>query len=149
LIAILVLETRQSPLPASLPAGEAIVLPPTGGDQHLQIQAPGQEAVDLGSNWPDAWEATLEPGPYRVFVQSVDGKTAEYGVGINAGDPVESDLRPRPWTQAAPTGQGQTPQMGSVLGLAEESGARPIELLPWLLGAALLALALEAVLAWR
>lgn len=143
LMANLVELARQAPLPASFQTGQALPLPPAGAYQSIQITPPQRPAVALAAPWPPTWDDTLDPGLYRFRFTRSNGETAEFSAGAQAGSAVESDLRARAWPQAlaeagaAPGGAPGRPQ------------ARPLDLWPWLLGAALLLWLAEAALAWR
>ncbi|NMB89056.1 MAG: VWA domain-containing protein [Chloroflexi bacterium] len=142
-IANLVENARQNPEQAVIRTGDDLWLPAQDGrTQAIQVIAPGQEAANLVDDWPEQWTDTLEPGLYRVRITALDGSTSEVVTGILAGEEQESDLRRRDWTETA--------SQGSPAGLpAPQIQERRIDLLPWLLGTAILFLLGEAWLAWR
>lgn len=142
LIANLVETSRQAPLPPSLKTGDAAPLPAAGSYQSVRITPPGGTEVVLEQEWPEAWQQTLDPGLYRFRLIQVDGEAVDFASGVNAGDPQESDLRVRPWTTAVGN-------QGGASGTGTEGDEQPLDLRPWLLGAAILMLLVEATLAWR
>jgi hypothetical protein len=149
LMAKFALEANQSPLPGSIQAGEPLRLPPPGASQALQVVPPAGSPTGFQREWPSLWEETLDPGLYRVVLEGAGGQSNEYLVGVQAGDASESDLRPRSWTQAAQASETGAPAASPPAAVDPSAGKRPLDLLPWLMGAALLALLVEAVLAWR
>jgi hypothetical protein len=142
LIGNLVLGLRRASIPTQVEPGSPIPLPSPEEYLSLDVQTPAGEAETFRLDWPEAWETTLEPGLYRFELESRNGSTTAYISGVNAGDPGESDLRPREWIGAA--------QSSAALPLAGQQVNPPeLDLRPWLLGAAFLFLLLEAFLAWR
>jgi hypothetical protein len=142
LIANLVQFSRQSPLPAQVQTGEPIPLPAPGAYGSVDVLPPVEDAVGFSRDWPSEWEQTFTPGLYRFRFVENDGDRREYLTGANAGDPEESDLRPRSWVESAMAGV----EGPSNLRITEE---KHFDLWPWLLAAAVLALLAQAVLAWR
>lgn len=153
LIANIVQDLLRMPFSASFNTGEGVRLPALGGFDTLSISVPGEAPLEYRTVWPEVWEHTLEPGLYRFTWKSRAGDSLEYIAGVNAGDEIESDFRLRAWAEAAGTGipsiTGSSPGNSTPLGASSEQEHRPVDLLPWLLGAALLVLFLEATLAWR
>jgi len=134
--------SRSAPLPPRFNTGETLLLPPPGNYQSVQVTPPNQPAIVMNSPWPSEWSQTVEPGLYRFSFTRADGKIDELFAGANTGDEVESDIRPRAWTQEV---IGGIPVSGRDTVQEEQS----VDLRTWLLGAAVLLLLVEAVLAWR
>lgn len=146
LLANYALAGRAALLPPSLPAGAALPIPAAGT---VQVVAPGQVPIEIPAGPGASWTGTQEPGLYQVIVSGDRGQAAQiYLTGINAGDAEESDLRPRTWTRVDLVGQDPAASAGTT-GERREETRPPVELAPWLLGAALFVLLLEASLAWR
>jgi hypothetical protein len=149
LMAKFALEANQPPLPSSIQVGDPLRLPPPGAAQSLQVIPPDGSPASFQQQWPSVWKETLDPGLYRVVLEGAGGQSSEYVVGVQAGDASESDLRPRSWTQAALASETSPPAVSPPAAMDPSAGKRPLDLLPWLMGAALLTLLVEAVLAWR
>lgn len=153
LMANLVESAAQSPLSGSLKTGETIWLPASNEARSWRIFAPGAAPVELEVDGPRQWTQTGEPGIYRFVHYGQDGRPVEFIAGINAGDEIESDLHLRVTEIAlSNTAPGSDPAQGEqpVTGLNRtDQSRRQIDLLPWLLGVAILFLLLEARLAWR
>jgi hypothetical protein len=141
LLANLVQSVGKVTLPTSLPAGEALPLPPPEGYPRLRILPPTGEAVTLAANRPAVWPDTLEPGIYRLDLTDLDGRVHSVAVGVNAGDAIESAIGPQAWTAG--------PADGTLTASAPVETVRTVNLMPWLVGLAVLFLILEARLAWR
>src|SRR5690606_36939132 len=99
------------------------------------------------SEWPAAWEGTSEPGLYLFRFLDAQGEATEHVLGVNAGDEVESDLRPREWTSRPASGSTSVRAGGAPDDAGDDR--RRLDLMPWLLAAAILVLIGEAYLAWR
>jgi hypothetical protein len=143
------LEANQSPLPASIQAGDPLRLPPPGAAQSLQVIPPDGSPAGFQQEWPSVWNETLDPGLYRVILEGAGGQSSETIVGVQAGDASESDLRPRSWTQAALGSENSAPTASPPAAMDPSAGKRPLDLLPWLMAAALVIMLVEAALAWR
>jgi hypothetical protein len=145
LLANLALAGQGSGLPANIQAGERLALPAQGELTELNLRLPSGETEAYSRDWPDYWVGSGQPGLVEVEVVDAQGGRRAYYAGLNLGDPVESDLRARPWTaevakwsSAAPAADGAQPQAPERVALA-----------PYLLAAAALLFLLEAWLAWR
>lgn len=143
LLANLAEQARQAPLPAVFRTGEGLPLP-AGAYQKVEVAPPDGEPVELAAeSLPVVWYGALEPGLYRFRFTAPGGAETRFSAGAIAGDEDESDLRPRAWMQAS---------AGADRPAAAERPQQPpapLDLRPWLLGAAVLILLLEAFLAWR
>jgi Ca-activated chloride channel homolog len=142
LVANIVESASQAPLPASFKTGAAPPLPALGSYRSIEVTPPGGAPAELETSVLAGRMDTLEPGVYRFRLTRPDGEVSAFSAGANAGDAAESDLRARPWWGSLGGGNGQS-------GQAAPPPDRAIDLRPWLLGAAILALVLEAGLAWR
>ncbi len=144
LIAALVENARPSPLPPAFHTGQAIRLPAPTAGQALRVVTPAGETLEVDSSGPAGWDQALDPGLYRFQLAGAGPAPREYAAGVNAGEAAESDLRRQDWTRSvAGEGSPANPGVGQ--------GAPPagVDLRPWLLTAALLALFGEVWLAWR
>lgn len=133
LVARTVRDLTAAPLPQSLTAGSSLTLRPSPRAAEVWLLAPdGGEERAPGA--PAVTFAALgQPGWYRVVEQGADGALFEGRVAVNAGSPLEADLRQGP----APTFAVNAP---AAVDGAVPSGA---DLWPWLAVAALALLALE------
>ena len=125
-------------LPTHLRAGQPLPVPDVNDYSHVHLRGPGVDLV-WASERPTVWTETLEPGLFQLDLINLDGGTERYAVGVNIGDPHESDLRPRGWIQ-----QRLAPVIAAPVAID-----RSINLAPWLLALAVLMMFLEARLAWR
>jgi hypothetical protein len=158
-MARLVESVRELALAPQLKTGQALQMLNADGLLAARfIPPPGAEgetqALEFRSNWPGHWppvsDDTLQPGLYGLEVQDLSGQVHNYQVGVNAGDAGESDVRRQAWItefQSQAAGQAQSGQGGN----QEPNGDQEqrLDLMPWLLAAALLILLFEAGLAWR
>lgn len=139
LLANLVQSAGQAALPAQLYTGVPLPLPDAADYPHLRLISPIDELVELGALRPESWEQTREPGIYQLELVDQDGGLHRYALGVNAGSPAEADISPGAWAAN---------QQAASAALQVEA-SRVVDLLPWLLAAAILFLFLEARLAWR
>ncbi len=127
------------PLPAQTTSGGQLALPSAQAYRALTITNPLGEATPIALESQTQWQAPLLPGGYQFdFVDQI-GAAIRHMLGVNAGSHPESDLQASAWTQLAPLTQ---------TGLQTIEPA-PLDLLPYVLGLALLIILLEAYLAWR
>lgn len=139
MIAALVASADSAGWPGAIRAGEALSFPPAGQYARVQITTPAGQVEKWGSDQPDQYFPAAGPGVYGIETQDENGVVRKTWLGVNAGDLQESDIRPR----AEGTDSGQSAQADGGV------ETRPVSLSPWLLGAALFLLAVEAWLAWR
>ena len=147
LIANLVEDARRAPLPPGFLTGEPVPLPARGSYQSIQITPPHQAEIQLEQDWPAEWTQTLNPGLYQFRFTRASGETMQFSAGARAGEAMESDLRPRGWTQAV--GANSAGANSATTSPETTQKERPVDLRIWLLGAAVVLLGLEATLAWR
>ena len=140
-------------LPPSLLSGQVVDLPPAGSYTEIQITPPQGDPLILNAGSSLEWKGTLDPGLYTFEMKDSQGKTLRAVTGVNAGESDESDLRPRPWSQALldATSGATAPLNEGVLTAAgrQRLDPVPLSLTPALLALALASLILEASLAWR
>ncbi len=118
--------------------GEPIHLPrPKQLYNAVTIILPDQTRETFRSKWDTTWNNTTVPGFYTVQLQSNTGKEMSYVIGVNAGDFQESDIKPQVVVES------------TALDLGKIKQEQQIDLTPWLLGAALILVMIEATLAWR
>jgi Ca-activated chloride channel homolog len=163
LIANLVEQSRQAIIPPAFKTGAALPLPSVGSYQRIDISAPQSgeilpsaqgglsqpegrspqsQTVNLQGSWPAQWSETHTPGLYAFRLTGLDGSQTEFISGAQAGDILESDLRPRGWTQIIAV-------TAADLRAGINTESLPFDLRGWLLGAAILLFFLQAVLAWQ
>ena len=152
LVANIAAELVPSPLPSAIPLGDALVFRPSAGAASVEFTSPGGATTALTVT-DDGGEAAAEavdrqvaftdtgsPGNYRVTERAADG--AELASGrfvVNAGHPVESDLRPTSGLGDLLAGARSAGETGADTGLTD--------LWPALVLAALAVLLLEWLLA--
>ncbi len=92
-----------TPPPVIVRAGEPLIITPNPLTEHVTVVAPGGERTTLTAPPADLGERTVSytttgvPGVY--VIEEKDGsfdRVATWRVSVNAGHPVESDLRARP-----------------------------------------------------
>jgi hypothetical protein len=142
LLATLVERARQAPLPASLSIGDE--LPSLAADrfQSAQVTPPSGSAYDYSA------AVLAAPGLYRLELVDAMGQHSSLSLGVNAADLAESNLQPLP-AALANINAASLPaaEHGDFAGATSQSNPQPLA--PWLLGAALALLLVEATLAWR
>jgi hypothetical protein len=139
LVANAVTAVLPPPLTPSLLPGEPVALPSPDLFPQLSLTGPDGEGVSLGPDRANTFTDTLEPGLYTLAGRSAQGETWRASFGVNAGSPDESELRQVSQPVFAPAN-------------AASAGAevpRAFDLWPLLVLLALLALVVEARLAWR
>jgi hypothetical protein len=146
LVARTVEDLTVPPPPGSLLVGETLVWQPSPRAESLEIRGPA-EAEDAAQNSIAISrtvyiEGLMEPGLYTIVESADDEIIYEGQVAVNAGSPLESDIRPHtlPETDApvlaldaAPDTEGQQ--------AAARGAAEP--LWPWLAVAALVLISIE------
>lgn len=138
LVANAVAEVLPPALPASVPAGQTLALPPAEIFPALTVTAPDGAVFDFTDARARAFGATTQTGVYTLTGTFASGQTWQAAVGVNAGGLEESDLR----EQSEPQFQSQ----GGALGASPSEG---LELWPLLAALVAAALFVEARLAWR
>jgi Ca-activated chloride channel homolog len=137
-ISNLVQSTREFQI-SSLSTGDPLLLPSPDTYRSVSLSMPDGQEIVMNKDWPRTWKDTSAPGIYHFSAVDTDGKVFTYDVGINASDWQESDIGRQVWEP--PTGQaGES---------TAEDARQSIDLVPWILGVALLLLFIEAILAWR
>lgn len=139
LIANLVQASSRLPLPACMHTGEVLQLPTADDYPLVRVLPPQGSTVELPASRPPGWERTSDPGIYRLEMVDLDGATHDCSIGFNAGDETESNLSLGDWLSDRKDAEA----------VAQAEATREINLVPWLLGATVLLLGLEAALAWR
>ncbi|GAB4214812.1 MAG: VWA domain-containing protein [Roseiflexaceae bacterium] len=132
LVARTVRDLAPAPLPDAIQAGAPLILRPAARTTSIQLTTPDGQ----NSTTPAAPALTLDsltqPGWYRVVEQTTGGALFDGRVAVNAGSPLESDLRPQTPPQLTADAQGEA-----------SSQRRVLELWPWLALGALVVLGLE------
>jgi Ca-activated chloride channel homolog len=141
LVAAWIQSAAESRLPTSLTLGETLPLPDQAKYPSARLTTPQGKELNLAGADPDGRVEFSEPGVYFLDLLDTTGSQEQIAFGVNAGTWIESDIRQKDW---AP-GQGS----GSETTQTSVRAQREVNLMPWLLGAAMLVLILEAVLAWR
>lgn len=102
----------EDPLPDAVTIGEPLVYRPGTAAAVVEFTTPADATERLshvpsadGSSTEITFDATGQPGMYRVRELRADGGVAAEGTFVvNAGHPVESDVRPRPGLEDALVG---------------------------------------------
>ncbi len=132
LVARTVRDLAPAPLPDAIQAGAPLTLRPATRATSVQLTAPDGQNNTAEAVPALTLDTLTQPGWYRVVEQSPTGPLFDGRIAVNAGSPLESDLRP----QAAPL------LSAAAQGVAE-SQRRVLELWPWLALGALVVLGLE------
>jgi hypothetical protein len=130
---------NRAPLPLSQPAGMDLKLPPASQLQSVEVTLPSGETSGRLMTWSPDYADTTLPGAYQLALEMPDGRMLTQIVGVNAGDPVESDLEPQAWVKDI------SEEAASVI----DSDTRVLDLVPYLILLGCLTLIGEAVLSWR
>ena len=147
----LVESLRKAAIPPFIKIGDPLLLPSNNLIRSLKITVPGESPSEFRTTWPASWDQTTTPGAYQVDLEDQQGNRSTVFVGVNAGDVAESNLSPQ--ADASQLAQQQSKNTGNQ---AKPQALNPVNselhevvLTPWLLGAGLLMLFLEGILAWR
>ena len=133
-----VTEVLPPTLPASLPHGSPLPLPPPEVFRDLVVTDPAGQQHALGPSRPRTFDLTRLPGLYQVSSSLPTGQTWRAVVGVNAGALEEGDLR----LQADPS--------FSIVERPFAAGpSEGLELWPLLAALVGLVMLVEARLAWR
>ncbi len=133
-----VTEVLPPTLPASLPHGAPLPLPPAEVFRDLVVTDPAGEQHALGPERPRTFDLTRLPGLYQVASSLPTGQTWHAVVGVNAGALEEGDLR----LQADPS--------FSIVERPFAAGpSEGLELWPLLAALVGVVMLVEARLAWR
>jgi Ca-activated chloride channel homolog len=130
---------RRSPFPEFVDSGDPIRLPEPDNYFSLTITSPSGQPVLFGGEWMDEWTNTNEPGIYHFELIEKSGKKSDNFVAVNSGNVLESHLTPQIWTQ----------KYSGVLPSSSDDLSVRLDLMPWLLGLAVLLFLLEALMSWR
>ncbi len=139
-----------APLPASVAAGETLTLRPSPHADALDIRGPDGNMRTI--SYPERTEeppdeagattidlALTQPGNYVLSERQGDKTLFTGQLAVNAGSPLESDLRPRPIPASQPN--PPAPTAADEADPGTENDARPAW--PWLAGLALLVMLFE------
>jgi hypothetical protein len=140
LVARTVRDLTPGGLPQSLTAGEPLLLHP--GPRVRAVELTGPDGATRQASGPAvAFDGLGQPGWYRVVERGDAGVLYEGRLAVNAGSPLEADLRP----QAPPALTAAAPAPATAAAIE-----RPrLELWPWLAALALGLLAMEWLYALR
>lgn len=148
LVANIAAELVPSPLPPAIPLGESLVYQPSSGASAVEILPPSGEAATLAVADSDgvavnrqiAFTDTGSPGSYGVTERDSNGEELASGrFVVNAGHPVESDIRSADGLADVLARAGSGEEEGPGVGLTD--------LWPVLVVAALAVLLLEWIVA--
>ncbi len=133
LVARTVRDLTPPPLPSSIQSGAPLNLRPDPRAAEVRISGPDGMQATVAAAPHLLLDTLTQPGFYRFEERGGSAAGLSGIVGVNAGSPIESDLRPQP-----------VPQLG---GPAQSAGATPerhmTDLWPWLALGALTFLMLE------
>ncbi|HEU4324087.1 MAG TPA: VWA domain-containing protein [Roseiflexaceae bacterium] len=132
LVARTVRDLSPGPLPDAIQAGAPLTLRPAARATSVQLTTPDGQNSTAEAAPALTLDTLTQPGWYRVVEQSPTGPLFDGRVAVNAGSPLESDLRPQAAPQLTAAAQGEA-----------DSQRRVLELWPWLALGALVVLGLE------
>jgi hypothetical protein len=139
LVARTVRDLAPGPLPDALQSGAALTLRPSARATEVLVTTPERQSFSQPVSATLTLDQLTQPGWYRVVEQGGGAVLFDGQLAVNAGSPLESDLRPQ-----AP------PQLNSAAeGAPAEPLRRTLDLWPWLASLALAVLALEWVYTHR
>lgn len=142
LVARTVRDLTPPALPSAVLAGDTLPLRPSPRAATLELRAPDGAVQQLPLAAPEQAGAAvtlMQPGVYTLVERQGDTAIYTGQVAVNAGAPVESDLRPRP----VPAGLDGSPPAGQQSGSASRDQRDQQSLWPWLIGLALVLMLLE------
>jgi len=133
LVARTVRDLAPLPLPASLQAGAPLSLHPDARADQLRISGPDGASATLAAAPTITLDTLTQPGLYQLEERRAGALLFRGQVPVNAGVPIESDLRP-----------GPKPQIASAVPASHLEAQRQMnDIWPWLALAALAVLMLE------
>jgi Ca-activated chloride channel family protein len=133
LVARTVRDLTPLPLPGSLQAGAPLSLRPDARADQLRISGPDGTSTTLAAAPSITLDTLTQPGLYRLEERRAGTLLFRGQVPVNAGAPIESDLRP-----------GPKPQITSAVPAAHSEPQRQMnDIWPWLALGALAVLMLE------
>jgi hypothetical protein len=145
LVARTVRDLTPMPLPSALLAGEPLPLQPSPRTTTIMVEPPEGESGQMVVSPTVQLDTLTRPGIYTI-VEQAEGETLYAGhTAVNAGTPVESDLRPR----AIPPDLGMTVAATEAAADGEPVRRERQPFWPWLAVAALLVMVVEWVYVHR
>lgn len=127
--------------------GALIPVQPWPGAVRIRLEGPGGVAETLGAPFPATFGAVARPGLYTVTQQLADGERREH-FAVNLFSPLESNLTPlSPLPFATRAADDPLPAAGD--GGEPVAAVAPLDLWPWVVLLALLALAAEWWVSYR
>ncbi len=107
LVARTVHDLAPLPLPSSLQAGAPLSLHPDARAEELRISGPDGVSTTLAAAPAITVDTLTQPGLYQLEERRAGTLLFRGQVPVNAGAPIESDLRPRPRPQIASAAPAQ------------------------------------------
>jgi len=145
LVARTVRDLTPMPLPSALLAGESLPLQPSPRTTSIMLQPPEGESGAVVVSPTVQLNTLTQPGIYTI-VEQAQGETLYAGhTAVNAGTPIESDLRPR----AIPPDLGMTVAATEAAADGEPVRRERQPFWPWLAVAALIVMVVEWVYVHR
>ncbi|MFP4440591.1 MAG: vWA domain-containing protein [Chloroflexaceae bacterium] len=145
LVARTVRDLTPMPLPSALLAGEPLPLQPSPRTTTIMVEPPEGESGQMVVSPTVQLDTLTQPGIYTI-VERAQGETLYAGrTAVNAGTPVESDLRPRP----IPPDLGMTVAATEAAADGEPVRRERQPFWPWLAVAALIVMVVEWVYVHR
>jgi Ca-activated chloride channel homolog len=139
LIDNLIQSVIQNPLPSALDTGLPLSLLSPVEYPFMKLTLPDGNSFEFGRERPTFFQQTQVHGVYRIEGLDAEGRTNNFFIGLNSGNQTESDIRQRAWaTNLVRLDQDR-----------ETRVSQEVNLMPWLLGLAILLLFMEAWLSWR
>jgi hypothetical protein len=138
LVARTVRDLAPTPLPSAIRAGASLPVRPDPRATTIAITGPDGEHMTVPATSSLALDTLTQPGFYRIEATGIDGQ-----VGVNAGSPVESDLRQHVPPSSSAETTASTGGWTAPLAMGAGPQRQATDLWPWLALGALALLMLE------
>jgi hypothetical protein len=138
LVARTMRDLAPAPLPAAIRAGASLPMRTDPRATAIAITGPEGERTTVPAAPSLTLDTLTQPGFYHIEATGIDGQ-----VGVNAGSPVESDLRRRALPSSSSETAGSTGGWAAPLAVSAGPQRQMTDLWPWLALGALALLMLE------
>jgi hypothetical protein len=145
LVARTVRDLTPMPLPSALLAGEPLPLQPSPRTTSIVVQPPEGESGQVVVSPTVQLDLLAQPGIYTIVERTLAETLYEGHTAVNAGTPIESDLRPR----SIPPDLGMTGATTAAAADGEPVRRERQPVWPWLAVAALIVMVVEWVYVHR